>query len=452
MSLLTLTLLTACTGDFRLLRVRPLDAVGTVLEVTWRRDDDEAVGWVEYGADYAQIAPGLAGGDPDEHRVLILGHPQLETVQLRPVLSRDGERIVGKARSEETRTLPPDLPSLELVVHEADRTAGGFVLASAVGNPRGVVILDREGQIVWYYVPEEPLVAVDPELNMGGPGILLPLTTAERDQDLGVLRTVGLDGEVAHDLRMPLAHHAFEQLGGGRYAYLAMDLSEGPGGEPVVGDALTELHSAGQTELLWSSWEQWAWDGEEEAQENFYPQGYDFTHGNGLFYDRDAQTLIYSTRNLDTLVELDAHTGEVLQLIGAEGGTVFEPADSAFAHQHCPTRTADGTLLVFDNGDPDKAVGAAPTTRVREYAEGEGTLTELRTFGLRENLSVAVLGCAARLDNGNTLSDWGSAGELVEFDSEGEIVWRVAGKAGVVLGNTTWIPDLYALLDTVTLP
>lgn len=448
MNLFALVLLGGCNADFRGLRVRPLDAVGNVIEVTWRREEDE-VGWVEYGDGFALSAPELRGAD--EHRVLLLGLPQLTEVTLRPVIQRGGERVPGPERSEESRTLPPDLPEFQLSVYEPEQDAGGYVLASTVGNPRSVVILNRQGEIVWYHVPEEPLVAVDPELNHHGPGLLLNLTTAERDLDIGVLRSVGMDGEITRDLRLPLAHHVFEQLGGDRYAYLAMDLSEGPEGQPVVGDALTLIDGLGNSEVLWSSWDTFTWDGVEEAQEDFYPQGYDFTHGNGLFYDAEAGTLLYSTRNLSTLVELDAQSGEVVRMIGEQGGTTFSPSDAAFSHQHCPTRTADGTLLVFDNGEPSKP-GHPVTSVVREYEEGEGSLTELDRLPLRQNLSVAVLGCAERIDGGHTLSDWGSAGELVEFDADGEIVWQLSGRAGVVLGNTTWIPDLYALEDTVPIP
>lgn len=444
-----LPLLVACGGDFSRLRVRTLDAQETVLEVTWQAQPGDLAA-VEYGE--GLTAPELDDGDPDTHRVLVLGLPQLHDVTLRPVIYRDGERIAGEERSEETGTLPPDLPALELAVNEADRHAGGFVFVSTVGNPRSVIAVDREGRIVWYYVPEEPLVSVDPEVNRFGPGFLVPLNTANREEDLGVMRTLGLDGELVREAPMPLAHHVFEQIDGAQIAFLAMALSEGPEGQPVVGDDLQLQGADGALRTLWSSWDRWTWDGVEVAQEEFYPQGYDFTHGNGLFYDADADSLIYSTRNLNALVELDARTGEELRAYGVDEGTVFSPGDSAFEHQHCPTRTPEGTLLVFDNGDPSKTPGRPRTTLIREYEEGEGSLTQIASFGLRENLNVQVLGCATRLPGGNTMSDWGSAGELVEFDPDGEIVWRVSGRAGVIFGNSTWVPDLYAVAGVVELP
>ena len=50
-----------------------------------------------------------------------------------------------------------------------------------------------------------------------------------------------------------------------------------------------------------------------------------------------------------------------------------------------------------------------------------------------------------RLDNGNTLVNFGSAGALQEVTPQGEVVWEARTRSGLWFAAVRPIDDLYAL-------
>jgi len=85
-------------------------------------------------------------------------------------------------------------------------------------------------------------------------------------------------------------------------------------------------------------------------------------------------------------------------------------------------------------------------TAAREYEvdDASETLVEVWNFGLGEGIYGDTAGEAHRLENGNTLHNYGSAGHLREVTSEGEIVWEVEWPGNKLLGRTVFLEDLYA--------
>ena len=85
--------------------------------------------------------------------------------------------------------------------------------------------------------------------------------------------------------------------------------------------------------------------------------------------------------------------------------------------------------------------------RAREYTldEENQTLVEIWSYGDEVPHYAIYAGEALRLDNGNTLINYGSEGALREVTHELRTAWQVDWDSDYLLGHMTLIDDLYAL-------
>jgi hypothetical protein len=86
----------------------------------------------------------------------------------------------------------------------------------------------------------------------------------------------------------------------------------------------------------------------------------DWTHGNAVSYSASDDAILVSLRHQDAVIKMKRWTGELLWILGNHGGwrapwnrSLLEPSEELRwpYHQHAPSETPDGTLLVFDNGN-----------------------------------------------------------------------------------------------------
>ena len=128
-------------------------------------------------------------------------------------------------------------------------------------------------------------------------------------------------------------------------------------------------------------------------------------HPDGLWDDGDFLT---SARNLDMVLVVSRETGEVLWKWG--------PGE--LEQQHSPTQSADGRILIFDNGSRRKwsrIVEVDPSTQKITW-EYEGT--DDHPFYSRTR------GIVQRLTNGNLFVVSSNAGRIFELTPDKEIVWE----------------------------
>ena len=62
---------------------------------------------------------------------------------------------------------------------------------------------------------------------------------------------------------------------------------------------------------------------------------------------------------------------------------------------------------------------------------------------LETDIPVNFLGQFSRLENGNRLINYGSAGVLQEVTEDGEVVWEVYSPLGYWFGNGEMLDSLY---------
>jgi hypothetical protein len=165
-----------------------------------------------------------------------------------------------------------------------------------------------------------------------------------------------------------------------------------------------------------------------------------WTHGNALDLDADGNVLV-SFRNLSEITNIDIETGEVLwRLGGARNQASFaNTAAPAFARQHGVRVTDAGRFLLLDNyGD-----SLDSRAELYDYDPEQGVASLVASYGSSPGVSAQLGGSVQQLPGGRTLVSFGTAGRVEEYDSAGNVVWRIEGNPGYVF-RAQRIRSLYA--------
>ena len=412
---------------------------GTVVTVEWTTAGPTR-GYVEYGTDedLGQIRH-FYGGAGAEHRLLLLGLRANTEYHYRLTATVDGEPASHTSGSFETAAVPPEVLSASIVsdVLHPEGASGGFVAMPLISTTSIPVIVDADGEPVWWHLDDEPHelttgVTLSPDhRHVFYNSIYFDSDDAPVEQERIV--RVSLDGSEVRYLDVPRHSHSFEVLEDGTVAYLAYD-SRSVEDEQIRGDQIIEIHPNGSTEVIWSVWDHFEFDPDAE-----YDQGTGWTHANALDYEPDEDAYYVSLRNLSCIVQIDRATGDVAWVLGGEDGDFDFVVGSPFAEQHEFDRLADG-ILVFDNGDQEEL-----SSRVIEYELDEvaGEVSARWAYVTNPVIYVSMGGDVSRLEDGNTLVTWSSAGRIDLVDPGGGRIWGLTTGLGTAVGFTVWYPSLY---------
>ncbi|MDP2315129.1 MAG: aryl-sulfate sulfotransferase [Pseudomonadota bacterium] len=436
----------AAKGDFDAVAVLE-DDIPTVAWVTWETDSP-GTSWVEYGPTRDLGRSTVASPtETTEHAVLLAGMSARSTWYWRAVSEVAGERLESRLQELETGVAPRDLPSVTAGSYDARLAQSGYTLTTSLGDPSWVIVFDTDGSPVWWeQAPEESVIA-QVRLSPDGTSVLYNVASLNFGIDIGVIRKVRLDGELLSETRTEWGHHDFVGLPEGGYAYIAADIRPWTDAEGfprhVVGDAIVEVpegavDSSGST-TVWSTWDHFAVDVDPAVDNDFYPQGLDWTHSNSLKFEDGAYAL--SVRKENAFVKIDRASGETLWQIGGVGADWTLTEGRAFVGQHSPELVGDDKFILFDNGDID--IEDAYSEAV-EYTLDEAGRTYTRSwaYDYNQRISSYLLGDVERLDNGNTLIAWGSGGTITEVTPSGEMAFQVSLAIGSAIGFTHHIDAL----------
>ena len=164
---------------------------------------------------------------------------------------------------------------------------------------------------------------------------------------------------------------------------------------------------------------------------------------NTVNYVESHHTVLYSFYTNDTVVEMDADSGEVVRQFGDLPDSYdFTVPGTEIAWQHGVNYTYDDHLLMSTHQVPDRG-----EQRAREYVVDDGarTATQVWEYGEGTGKYASTAGEIYRLDNGNYIMNYGSSAGIREIEADGNIVWDVDWSGSKLMGHTSFIGDVSAL-------
>ena len=454
---LPLFLMPAC-GDkdtaagFSDLSARVHDDIGSLVLVSWTQSAADAV-TVEYSFDEGEwlTTPAVSVEAGASGEALLLGVPYGMTVTWR-LVGASGEE--SEALRITTDDVPSQLPPPTVVLSDPTlQHSDGYLLGSINASGGGWAggdfwkfILDREGRYVWAHLTPDEHWSIFLRQSHDGSEILWDEATYwssfKGEGEDGQVHRMKIDGTITASIPTPGLHHAFVELDDGRLAW----------GDASSGwfENLVEYSTAGDIEVIWSCEDYLTELGMPEGLSHAEKWKYAYCESNTLYWHEPTDTFLYSFYTSSTVLEID-HSGEVLWHAGQlHSGYDFSSEDEVFYWQHGVHYTDAGTLLLSSEADCAD-LNQCPygyETVVFEYDvdHKDGILNTVWTYGQGEGLYGNTAGEVHRLDNGNSLHNYGSGSAVKEVTADGEIAWWVEWEYFHLIGRTTFITDLYDFL------
>ena len=420
------------------LELEQSELISTVYTARWSVDLAAVdAAWFELGRDGAveRTLPVDPAGGPAFETVLY-GMKSNSEYGVRAVVEAEGERFESELLTVATGGVPAELPDLRLERLEGAETWEGLLVSSVIAVPPTAVMLDSDGDYVWWYTLEGVDSLGRARLSQDGRSVLMLDINLQGDVP-GSLYRVGLDGTGLEVLPTIDAHHDFVELPDGTITYLSYDPRQIDDVE-VPGDRVVELSPDGSSRVVWDAWE----DPDLEYATSDAYMGRMWPHANAIDWVADQDAYQFSMLSLDAIWQLDRSSGAVDWRLGGELSD-FSSVDQGtdfFEHQH-QFQWLDGSMLVFVNGPMQMGV-----SRVVEYALSHQTGGAYLAWEHESELGLSsmVLGDVHRFDGGDTLITWSYAGLIEQVDLEGTPTWSLAASVGGAFGYTTWLEELPA--------
>lgn len=396
------------------------------------------------------------------HSLPLVGLRADRTYDVRVSAYDADEQLVGETtRTFTSGALPDFLPDFDLVSTPAEMSPGFTLLEpDPAGEEVGhLFALDDAGEVVWYHRSDETVSGVTlsdegtllgtrffdafVEFDVLGDEVGRWRLPAEEDASPSTVPSVRLEipwtvSPSGDDGRIHTPHHEFIRLPDGNYIGLVR-INESisvadqqrfcPGDEEeweVVGDLVIEFDAAGTVLRTWNLAD--AIDVDDfpgvhlcETDTLFStPTERDWTHANAVEYDPVNDLLLVSVRHTDQIIAFErgdsiGHQREVAYVFGVGGDVEYD--GEPFFHQHAPEVQADGSLLVYDNGNfrtSGEEFSRAVQFDLDEASDGSWSATQIWEHRVDgddgEPIAALFLGDADRLSNGNVLIAHGGIG------------------------------------------
>ncbi len=400
----------------------------TLIHVEWTVSHASST-WVEFhtGDEDWRQAPTLEA-EAGPQRSLILGVPAETDVSWKIVAEVGVSRVETEEQVTTTWALPSVVPDFELWESDPTLWDEGWLfgtLGTASINEWVLYGLDRDGHVVWYYVLDRGFWSPYMRLGRDGKSILFNARNSKEDDRR--LYRIAIDGTVIQEWQLPGMSHAFAEMDDGVIAY-----------PRAVGynEDVTLVHPDGSTEVIFSC-DTWL----TQAGQDGWP-----CYHNGLNWQEDRGTFLYSFYNLNSVVEFDIATGQSLRWFGQVRDSYdFGSDDTRFNFQHHPTYTSRGGLMVTTS-DPGSETWAVEY----EVDDSGQAISQFWHYGEGEGLKANTIGEATRLANDNTLINWGSTTHIREVTLDGATAWDGDWPKGGFLGSIHAVGDIYDLYQPVT--
>ncbi|ROL62096.1 T9SS C-terminal target domain-containing protein [Bacteroidetes/Chlorobi group bacterium ChocPot_Mid] len=254
------------------------------------------------------------------------------------------------------------------------------------------------------------------------------------DQSMNFIETINYSGNYYIDI------HDMNILPNGHYILICvenrtMDLSKivdgGQENATVIGAHLIEVDKDGNVYWTWSSFDHYKITDITDEIDLTQPV-VPFTHANSVTTDLDGNILL-SCRNLDEITKINKETGAIIWRMGGSACKnneflfLNDTIDGffGFSHQHSLVVLPNGNFLLYDNG----TMKPNQYSRAVEYAVNQNTKVVTKVWDCSESSNgyYSSKGSVQRLENGNTLINWGED-KITEVRPDNSIAFEMRSK------------------------
>ncbi|MFN3840222.1 MAG: aryl-sulfate sulfotransferase [Cyclobacteriaceae bacterium] len=336
-------------------------------------------------------------------------------------------RITSKQRRSheyyfETDSVPADVLGIRKV--KIDTTLfEGFILIRRFFRQGADVLIDREGDIVWYHTYD---TAVRRAFSWTANNTILSIYDSARivETDLLGNRLLDLDLE---QLGLPYkVHHEVFYNPEGNIVTITHDSAQydlrkfgGKKNQYLTADGILVLSKEGNVVWKWNLIQTKSpiqFTGKINLKENW-------GHANSIVLDKDGHYLI-SFRDFNQVWKINAKTGNVMWKFG-ENGTIKppQPTDN-FIRQHSIHFNSRGELMMFDNGD----LKIRPNSRILSFQinEAEQSAKPVIHVELPRALSSYRMCSAEMISEGKYLvCTTRKDATIAIVNDQGQILWNI---------------------------
>lgn len=382
---------------------------------------------VEYGMDGSfdrSLDFDLSG---DEHaRATLLGLKPETDISLRVVVVENGKERSSEDQIITTGSVPSWLPSLSVEVDDGQpHLDGGYLLTSIVTAPSAAVILDGDGEYVWWAELEGAHQVARVRLSNDGLGVYALPINIDSDARRGLIFTPWAGGQQT-DTDVLGAHHDFVELADGTLGLLQEELRH-VGSTTLIGDMIVEQGLDGVQTPIWN-----AFDDIDPALTPSGLEGGDWSHANVLVYDSEQDDWLVSLFGVRGIVRVDRSTARMVSILGSSVGDFTNSyGQTDFIHRQHVFQLLDGGILYFENSMPEEASSRAVELSLNQ---DQMTAEEVWSYTPDPELYTFSLGGVERLDSGDTLVTFSVNGRIDEVASDGSLRWRISSALGGTFG------------------
>jgi hypothetical protein len=317
------------------------------------------------------------------------------------------------------------------------------------GDFMGMVVLDSQANVVWYYESSNGEVRAIGQKSNGNLIYVANLSGLREITPLGE-EVNRLDETCMTSEAQGQIHHEVLIRPDNRVLYLssAIHVKKRPFIQPQTSDIIGEWNQKnGTSRILFDLFDfipfsdrtsdsnvsaSFSWKGCHGAPVDVQ----DWTHSNSLFVGGRGN-VIMSIRHLDQIISIAPDFQSVeWRLGGPSSDFIFPNSGDQFYHQHSAVALANGNILLFDNGNSRPDAEGGEYSRALELHLDFDDMSARKVWQYRHEPDLFAACCSnvTRLGNGNTVLVFGAdfAREdccrvftLIEADPSGEKVFEI---------------------------
>jgi len=413
------------------------EEIPTIVTVYWSSMAVEVEDhYVEYRIDEDVLSRAPARRTDNEYEAQLLGLKPSTEYSCRAVLVTAAGSQHSDWLSLTTGPVPTDLPSFEVTAGDSSQVSRGYLVTAIVGSTNAPVILDRDGDYVWWFSQLELAKVGAVRLSRDRLWVLVVGMTTEDETEALTLFRISIDGSSWEATPLSfMQHHDYLELPNGDLAMLAREVRQVLH-EQIIGDRIVLMSPDGVAETLWSLWD----------HETYESDGPNETAGlwadaNAIDYVDDQDAFYVSFRLHESIYKIDRPSGEIVWRLGGQQSdfALSTGPEDGFSGQH-QFHVLDGGILIFDNAAMNDLEARVVEYRLDETA---GTAELIWSYKADPPLCCPVLGDVTRMADGNTLINFSHGGQYDEVDPAGELLWRLNAPMATGTWYSEWVDTLY---------